>query len=56
MESLLLSLISLFGTISAIAIAYLILLFEQTKTKISDARENLIFEIKNTLECCATAS
>lgn len=54
MESLLTSLIGLFGTISAVSIAYLALLYEQTKKKSAESREYLIFEIKNSLECCNT--
>ena len=43
--------ISLFGSISAITIAFLILLYESSKNKLSISKSNLSSEIENFLNC-----
>lgn len=50
-ENLLNSLIGLFGTISAISIAYLVLLYDQAQNKIKNHKQYLICEIQNCLTC-----
>lgn len=51
MEELVPTLIELFGTISAIVIAFLILLYESSKRWIDRAKQNLLFELDNCLDC-----
>lgn len=51
METLLSSLIQLFGTISALALTFLVLLYEAAKRQRETTRQKVLFEITSALEC-----
>jgi len=48
------TLIELFGTISAISVAYLVLLYEQAQRRIKSSKQLLVFEINSALRCHRT--
>ena len=51
METLLSSLIQLFGTISALALTFLVLLYESAKRQRESTRQKVLFEITNAFNC-----
>lgn len=51
METLLSSLIQLFGTISALALTFLVLLYEAAKRQRENTRQKVLSEINNAFEC-----
>lgn len=51
METLLSSLIQLFGTISALALTFLVLLYEAAKRQRENTRQKVLFEIANAFDC-----
>ena len=51
MENSLPSLIELFGSISGIIIAFLVLLYESSKRWVDRSKKNVIFELQNCLRC-----
>ena len=51
MKELYPALIGLFGAISAISVAYLILLYEQANKRRQAAKNSVVFEVEGSLHC-----
>lgn len=51
METLLSSLIQLFGTISALALTFLVLLYDAAKRQRENTRQKVLLEVTNAFEC-----
>ena len=51
MIDLLPSLIEMFGTISSITVAFLVLLHESFSKKVSEAEESVVYDVRNYLHC-----